>query len=321
MAGNVNDYYGIEDYAGAPDNTPLDPAKVAAVRAQAAQTPAEPAQELNTAGTAYNPFTGTSADPTSPAGRAAAPAPAPTNPYGTTFDVAGLAKHLHDARMADVGEGMGFAGNFYGQGNAQMAEIENAQRQRALNGFSPEERSTYSQAANQGINQQLSTGIRAVRGAQATNGVRGGAAGGQFAPVLNQANQARAKSETDLNVADYAARQRALSDYQGTVSGERSGMLGTAFGFAGAGAGDRASALQYGLGQDDLMKANAGVAAAGTPDFSDHPWNAKDSMDQWKQHNYDPNYFPVADYLHKNVWDKKDNGINVDPYNPLGYIK
>lgn len=187
----------------------------------------------------------------------------PSNPFGGGFS--DFAKYLANQRQNDLQKGMDFGGGYFGQGNPQIAEIEKAQQQRALTGFSPDERRAYEQNASSGINQQMSTGLRQLHGQLAGRGVYGGAAAGAAIPILSQANQERGKVENQLNAADYGARQKALEDYKNTVTGEREGLLGTGFGFAGLGASDRANALQYGLGQNYINALKAGAGGAQMP--------------------------------------------------------
>ncbi len=207
-------------------------------------------------------------DPNAPIAPGAAPYD-PAHPFGGNVD--DMSKYLAAQRAKDVASGMEFAGGQFGQGNAQIAEVERRQHDRAFNGMSPEERAAYNDQASRGINQQMSTGLRQLRGALSTNGVHGGAAAGAAIPILSNANSARATAASNLNLADMQVRDKALNDYKNTLTGEREGQLGTAYGFAGLGAADRANALQYGLGQSNLNAAQAGQVGMPTPSES-KPW-------------------------------------------------
>lgn len=162
-------------------------------------------------------------------------------------------------RTNDFQTGIDFAKNYFGEGNPEMAQILAQRKERAL-GLNKNEVQAYRERGSQGINQQMATGIRALKGVQASSGVRGGAAGAQAIPIVNRADQARAGLERDISIADMERRSKELGDYEHTLTGERAGTLGTGFGFAGMGAADRANEMEYGLGKDFLntYKADAG---------------------------------------------------------------
>ena len=242
--------------------------------------------------------------------QAAAPA-ANANPWGTTYDVAGLSDWMKTQRQGDMKEGLDYGKNFFGAGNPQMKEILDTKRSRAM-GLNGAEIQALRENATSGINQTMATGLRQNAGILARNGVHGGAAVGANSSVLARANTDRANAERDIGIEDMRRRGQALDDYEHTVTGERAGLMGTAASFADMGAGERSSALQYGLGKDN--EAAYSGAANANPDFGDSSWNIKDAMNKWKESGYNPNDTPWSEWLHKNVFDKKDIGIDPEKW-------
>lgn len=240
------------------------------------------------------------------------------NPWGTKFDVSGLSDWMKTQRVNDTKEGMGFAGHYFGEGNPQVKEILDTRRSRAM-GLNGAEIQALRERASSGINAGMATNMRALRGVQATNGVRGGAAGAQAIPIVNAANQARANAERDIAIEDMKRRGNELDKYEGTFTNERGGLLGTALGWAGAGAADRSSALQYGIGKDQMNEFQD--QANWNPDLNgEEPWNAQDAFKNWAKGGFAAGEDPLASFFHENVFDKNDIGINDNFTKPQNYI-
>lgn len=160
------------------------------------------------------------------------------------------------SRMNDIQSGIAFGSPYFGHGNPEIDEILKTRRERAL-GLNANEMQLMRERASSGINKQMQTGLRALHGAQAGSGVRGGAAAAQTIPVLNQANEARAGAERDIALADMARRSSELGNYEHSLTGERAGLLGTGLSFATLGSGDRASTKEselIGKGITDYQK-------------------------------------------------------------------
>lgn len=175
--------------------------------------------------------------------------------------ISGFADWLKLQRRGDLAEGQDFASTRFGAGNKDMAEILTAKKDRAFGDNKAETDLLRSQGVS-GINSQLATGLRSLKGLQGASGIRGGAAIGQALPHLAKANLARSTLEGDIALGEMRRRDEALRDYESTLTGERAGQLGTMFGFAGLGAGDRSSAMQHILGSDFLRSAQGALAGA-----------------------------------------------------------
>lgn len=161
-----------------------------------------------------------------------------------------------DSRMNDIQSGIAFGSPYFGHGNPEMDEILKTRRERAM-GLNANEMQLMMERASGGINKQMQTGLRALHGAQAGSGVRGGAAAAQSIPVVNQANEARAGAERDIALADMARRSSELGNYEHSLTGERAGLLGTGLSFATLGSADRANAREndlIGKGLTDYQK-------------------------------------------------------------------
>jgi hypothetical protein len=186
------------------------------------------------------------------------------------------------SRASDFQKGLDFGEKYFGEGNADMAEILATRKKRAL-GLNQDEIQAYRERGGAGINQQMATGMRALRGAQAGSGVRGGAAGAQAIPLVNRANQARGALERDIGIADMERRSSELTGYERSLTGERAGLLGTGAAFADMGAGDRATMLQYLLGEKAIDA--YGPEAGKEIDLNiEKPWHQKATQhwqDQW----------------------------------------
>lgn len=154
-------------------------------------------------------------------------------------------------RNKDIEDGKARFDPLFGMNDPQMAEIIKARKAAAFGTDGMAEQLRGQGVA--GINSTMATGMRGLRGMQASSGVRGGAALGQAMPILAQANQARSGLESNIAIADMERRRGALDGLESTLTGERAGSLGAQFGWAGLGANDRSNALQY-LTSTDFMK-------------------------------------------------------------------
>jgi hypothetical protein len=172
----------------------------------------------------------------------------------------GFADWLKGSRQTDMAEGADWAKDKFGAGNPEMKAVMDLRKLRAQ-GLNTAEVGVMRDRGVGGINQQLATGLRQLKGMQGASGLMGGATLGQAMPHLAKATQARAGLETDIALADMQRRGEELNRYESTLTGERTGALGAQFGFAGLGAGDRSSALQHLLGRDFIQ----GLAGAGGP--------------------------------------------------------
>lgn len=234
------------------------------------------------------------------------------NPFGTSFDIDGLTEYLRGNREKDMVRGSDFAKKYFGEGNADMSAVLEQRKKRAM-GLNAQEVQSYRERGEQGINQQMATSMRALRGLQAGSGVRGGAAAAQAIPIVNNANNARGALERDIGIADMERRGTELNNYEKSLTGERAGELGTIFGYAGLGAGDRSSALQYGLGKD-MVDTYGKAAGVDLDTGASKPWNVGDAVDSWKKSNYDPREAPWTQWLHQNVFDPKDHGLDTSQF-------
>jgi hypothetical protein len=172
-------------------------------------------------------------------------------------------------RESDRKEGEAFALPLFGDGNARMAEIMEQQKARAL-GLNGAEVGVMRDRGLQGINQQLATNLRQLKGLQGATGLMGGASLGQALPSLSKATQARAGLETDIALADMQRRGEELDRYERTVTGERNGLVGTQIGFMGLGAADASNARQFVLGQDFINGLRGAGGGKGAMPYDTH---------------------------------------------------
>lgn len=172
--------------------------------------------------------------------------------------LAGQIRSDEVARDRAFDEGAKRFGSLFGESNPQIKEMMDAMRQRAL-GLNQAEVDSMRSRGVQGINSQMATGLRQIRGAQALSGVRGGAAIGQQLPVLTKANEARGNLEADIAKADMDRRQTGMQDYLSLLTGERTGQIGSQLGYAGLAAQDRAGAMGYLLNQDYIKSLMQGM--------------------------------------------------------------
>lgn len=184
--------------------------------------------------------------------------PAPL-PAGVPTALPGFTEYLSGQRDSDLAKGKELAGEFFDTPEMQaLIDL----RKKNVDGLSAQEQLGLREQGMSGINAQIGTGLRALRGAASANGVRGGATTGAAMPLLMQAGQQRAGLERDIMLRNEDAKRSALDAYESTLTGERAGKLGTTFGYAGLGAGDRSGAMQYLLGSDFLKYANDNLANA-----------------------------------------------------------
>lgn len=190
-----------------------------------------------------------------------------------------LVDQFQSARDVDLAKGRARGQEEFGEGslgrlNAERnADIANviARRRAALEGFSPEERNAMESQAIGGINQSAQSALRQLRGVQGAQGLRGGTAAAQQAGVLQNAANQEAQARQNLFLQDVAARRGALDSFeQGVmdrekfnieqINREKLGRLGTEFGYAGLGVGERTGAHQAAMGEQ--MAAAARMQAA-----------------------------------------------------------
>lgn len=137
-----------------------------------------------------------------------------------------------------------------------------ARRQAALSGMTPEERNAMESQVLGGINQGTQTQMRQLRAIQGQQGLRGGAAAGQQAQVLQQGQRDIAGAQQNIFLQDLAARRAALDSFEQTQTAEQErrnkeklGQLSTEFGYAGLGAAERGGAAQIALGEQQQRAA------------------------------------------------------------------
>lgn len=87
-----------------------------------------------------------------------------------------------------------------------------------LGGFTTPEEEALRSRALEGVNAQYNAGMRAAAGLNLGRNLRGGAAAGNFAPVMTQALQQRRGLENDIMAQQIAERARRLSEFSKTVS-------------------------------------------------------------------------------------------------------
>lgn len=181
-----------------------------------------------------------------------------------------LVEYGRASRAGDMREGEEFGNRFFGANNPDMKRIIDA-RMAAAFGTDPTVDLQRAQGVNN-INQTMQTATRGLMSRLASSGVRGGAAGGAAIPIARDALNARQGLETSLAINEQKRRDAALGALESTLTGERSGLLSSIFGFAGLGAQDRGNAQQTVLGQDYIKAAQqafAGLGGGGAPSFSE----------------------------------------------------
>lgn len=205
-----------------------------------------------------------------------------TSDAAAPFDWQKFATYLKGEREKDLAQGQGMASKYFD--TPEMKALIDI-RKHNVDGMSGNEQLALREQGMAGINAQLGTGMRALRGQLGASGVRGGAAAGAAIPMLMQSNAQRGTLERDIQIKNEEAKRGALDAYERTLTGERAGKLGTMFGYAGLGAGDRSGAMQYGLGQDymkyaqeHLKKLTSGGAGDGPVDTTVSPGNAMTSI-------------------------------------------
>lgn len=91
-------------------------------------------------------------------------------------------------------------------------------RQRATDGFTPQEREALTGQARQALNSTLRTGLDAANAYNLSRGITGGFQAGAFNPVLIDAAQQRRGIENDVRAAQIARQDTALGQFTGTVA-------------------------------------------------------------------------------------------------------
>ncbi len=191
----------------------------------------------------------------------------------------GFTEFLTTSRDADMKKGAAWADGKFGASNPEIKEILDQRRERAL-GLNTAEVTAMRDRGMSGINQQLATNLRGLKGLQGATGLSGGATLGQALPSLSHATQARAGLETDIALADMQRRGQELGAYESTLTGERAGALGAEFGFAGLGVSDRSSALEHLLGQDFIKGLNGNKSGGRTAvDVNGNPYDPANPRD------------------------------------------
>lgn len=93
-----------------------------------------------------------------------------------------------------------------------------------LGGFTSPEEEAMRARALEGVNAQYNAGMRAAAGLNLGRNLRGGAAAGNFVPVMNQTIQQRRGLENDIMAQQVAERARRLTEFTKTV-GDRDASL------------------------------------------------------------------------------------------------
>ena len=172
-----------------------------------------------------------------------------------------LAQRLSAGLWDDISKGQGWASQYFGRQDPDMARLI-AAREKAAYGNDTKQMDQERAIGLRGINSSLATGLRQLKGLQGATGLRGGAAIGQALPQLTQANLARGDLESKLAVANMQRREQALKDLESTLTGERAGRLGSTLGIAGLGSQNRYGTLEYLTADKNLQAALAEKAAA-----------------------------------------------------------
>lgn len=147
-----------------------------------------------------------------------------------------------------------------------------AQRKAMAQGFTPQERQVMEDTANQTVNQSTAQSLRALRGIQGANNVRGGMAAAQQGRVVSAGDQARIQAARDIELQNIAARRQGMDALEksletakademfnlGQANKETLGRLTTELGYGSLGAAERGAVGQMVVGEQ-------AAAAAGRP--------------------------------------------------------
>jgi hypothetical protein len=140
---------------------------------------------------------------------------------------------IKQERTADLAEGRARGEEIFGNdalgrvGTDASPEMQDiiARRKAMLSGYTPEEleaqKSIYTTPAQQALQGQ----VRAMRGAQASAGVRGSAASAQESQIRGQFAKEQAQLGQAQFLADADARRQALTGYQAAVQGSEADRL------------------------------------------------------------------------------------------------
>lgn len=88
-------------------------------------------------------------------------------------------------------------------------------KQKAETGLTPQEREALAFEGTQGLQSQLSTGLREAQAFSSARGLTGGIGAASFNPAVRNFIQARRGLENDILLAEVAERGRALSEFGG----------------------------------------------------------------------------------------------------------
>lgn len=88
-------------------------------------------------------------------------------------------------------------------------------KNKAIDGFTPQEREALSYNGRTAINSQLSSGMRAAQGFNVGRNIKGGFAGAAFQPAIRSSIDARRGLENDIMLAELGEKARALTEYGG----------------------------------------------------------------------------------------------------------
>lgn len=155
---------------------------------------------------------------------------------------------MRGKREGDIQTGQDWASQFFGANNPQMKEIIDARHAAA---FGPDTQTQLArEAGTEGINRSVQSALRQFSGRLPSTGVRGGAAGAMAGLMARDAVSQTRGLERDLAINEMERRRKALGDYESSLTGERAGLLGTTFGYAGLGSQDRYGGMSYLKGLD-----------------------------------------------------------------------
>jgi hypothetical protein len=201
---------------------------------------------------------------------------APGAPYQNPYidpRLGGLTDFMRGERDKDISGGMDWASKYFGTQNPEMKRILDTRYTQAF-GLDPatgqpvadRETQLAREAGSEGINRQVQTALRQFQGRLPGTGVRGGAAGA-MAGMMTRDSLAQTRGlERDLALNEMQRRREALGNYEKSLTGERAGLLSSAFGMASLGSQDRYGGLQFLLGKDWLDYSKGEAAGGGGGD-------------------------------------------------------
>jgi hypothetical protein len=180
------------------------------------------------------------------------------------------------SRTADLAAGAARGKQLFGDGTLGRVDSTRAgevadiikQRQAQTQGFTPEEQNAFRDQNESAINNNTQTNLRAMRGAQGANGVKGGLAVAQQAQAFRDNAAQKAGVERDLYLKNIDLKRSALDSLEkstgsaradelsrqqfdiGQANKEKEGQLSTELGYGSLGSSDRAAILQRLAGED-----------------------------------------------------------------------